>query len=233
MACVGESSDTSEKSYKMVSREINLLSSLPKSSRNVARRSVAKNQEIIAEAKRFGKSYFDGTREQGYGGYVYDRRWLPVAKDIIEFFKLEPGAKVLDIGCAKGFLLQDLASHGMNICGLDISSYALNCAHHKIRHRLDIGTADALPYRDKFFDLVLSINTLHNLPKDRVVRALQEIERVSRGKSYIVIDSYHTPEEKEIFESWALTPEFHGYPDEWIEVFEEAGYRGHYSWNLL
>lgn len=214
-------------------REINLLSSLPKTKRDIQKRAEAKDETVIKIAKQFGRSYFDGDRKFGYGGYQYDGRWLPVAKDIIEFFKLEPGARILDIGCAKGFLLQDLASKGMNICGLDISSYALSCAHHKIRHKLDIGTADALPYKDKSFDLVLSINTLHNLPRDRVIKALQEIERVSRGKSYVVVDSFHTEAERELFQSWVLTAETYGTPEFWLEIFKEAGYSGFYSWNIL
>jgi ubiquinone/menaquinone biosynthesis C-methylase UbiE len=219
----------------MVSREINLLSSLPKSKRDIKARAKAKDPNIINIAKQFGYDYFDGDRKYGYGGYYYDSRWRPVARDIIEFFKLKKGSRVLDVGCGKGFLVWDLMKEKkfLDVRGLDISKYAIENCPVEIAHRMYLGSAKHIPFMDKFFDLVISINTLHNLPRDKCVMALKEIERVSKGNSYIVVDSYYTPEEKMLFESWALTPEFHDYPEGWLKVFEEAGYTGAYSWNIL
>ena len=57
---------------------------------------------------KFGKEYFDGARIYGYGGYRYDGRWIKIAKSIIKRYKLKKGDKVLDIGCAKGFLMFEL-----------------------------------------------------------------------------------------------------------------------------
>ncbi len=215
-------------------REINLLTSLLKSKRDVKARSTGKDKKVIKEAKKFGESYFDGTREQGYGGYKYDGRWLPVAKDIIEFFKLKKGDRVLDIGCAKGFLVKDLMTAGkmLDVRGIDISEYAIENCLVDVAHRLQVGTAENLPFANKSFDLIISINTLHNLPRAGVIKALREIERVGK-QAYIVVDSYYTPDEKALFESWQLTAETHMYPSEWTQLFEEAGYRGYYSWNLL
>lgn len=234
MALLGEPSIVAKGTHQMVSREVNLLDSLPKSKRDSKARVATKTPEVVAEAKRFGYAYFDGTREQGYGGYKYDKRWVPVAKEIIEFFKLKPGDKILDIGCAKAFLLYDLAALGkFELYGLDISQYALNRRPVRLKAKLTKGTAEKLPYEDNFFDLVISINTLHNLPRDGVIRALKEIGRVSKGNSYVVVDSYRTPEEKKQFEDWQLTAETHMYPEEWVKLFEEAGYGGHYGWNIL
>lgn len=215
-------------------REINLLSSLPKPKRDVKARSEAKDPEVIKEAKRFGYSYFDGDRKYGYGGHRYDKRWIPVAKEIVEFFKLKAGDKILDIGCGKAFLLYDLMQEGeFDLYGLDVSVYALRRAPNRLKARLTQGTAEKLLYKDKYFDLVLSINTLHNLPRNKCIEALQEIERVGKGNSYIVVDSYRTPEEKALFQDWVLTAEFHDYPEGWLKVFEEAGYGGHYGFNYL
>ena len=47
------------------------------------------------------------------------------------------------------------------------------------------------------------------------------------------VDSYRTPEQKEIFESWVLTAEFHDYPDGWLKLFAEAGYTGDYYWTII
>jgi len=96
-----------------------------------------------------------------------------------------------------------------------------------------MGSADDLPFPDDSFDLVLSINTLHNLPRPRLIKALREMRRVSRGRMFVQVDSYRTPAQKALFEEWVLTAEFHGYPDDWLDVFEEAGYDGDYAWTIL
>jgi len=80
---------------------------------------------------------------------------------------------------------------------------------------------------------VISINTLHNLERPGVIRALREIQRLSGGKAYVQVDSYHTPEEKALFEKWVLTALFHDYPDAWRKVFAEAGYTGDYYWTIV
>lgn len=218
-----------------MSRYVDLLRSLPKTKRDVKSRAATKTPEVIAIAKKFEKDYFDGDRKYGYGGLEYDGRWLAVARDIIKFLDLQPGNRVLDVGCGKGFLVYDLMKEdkSLDVYGLDISEYAIKNSPVSIRLKLKQGTAEKLPYADKSFDCVLSINTLHNLPRDGVIRALKEIERVSRGKSYVVVDSYYNSEQKRQFEDWALTAETHMYPHQWVDLFDEAGYKGFYSWNVL
>lgn len=215
--------------------EVDLLRALPKSRRNVTQRGEAKTPEIIALSREYGELYFDGPREFGYGGYRYDGRWRPVAKDIITHFGLAAGARILDVGCAKGFLVKDvmLAEPGLEAFGLDISRYALMHCEPEVVGRLHLGSADALPFPDKSFDCVVSINTIHNFDRAGAVRALREIERVSRQSSFVQVDSYRTPEQKSLFESWVLTAKFHDYPQGWIEVFAEAGYTGDYYWTIV
>jgi len=215
--------------------EVDLLRALPKSRRNITQRGEAKSPEIIALSREYGELYFDGPREYGYGGYRYDGRWRPVAKDIIAHFGLAAGARILDVGCAKGFLVKDLmlAEPGLEAFGLDISRYALMHCEPEVVGRLHLGSADALPFPDKSFDCVVSINTIHNFDRAGALRALREIERVSRQSSFVQVDSYRTPEQKSLFESWVLTAKFHDYPQGWIEVFAEAGYTGDYYWTIV
>jgi ubiquinone/menaquinone biosynthesis C-methylase UbiE len=216
--------------------EINLLSSLPQVKRNIEKRAELKDPEVVRISKEFGEMYFDGPRSYGYGGYKYDGRWIPVARDIIAHFDLKPGDKVLDVGCAKGFLVKDLmiACPGLDVYGLDVSRYAiLNCEPDMVG-RLHVGDARELPFPDDSFDCVISLNTLHNFPREQVIQAIKEVQRVCKGdKSFIQVDSYHTPEQKELFESWVLTAEYHDYPAEWLKVFEEAGYTGDYNWTIV
>lgn len=215
--------------------EVDLLRSLPKAKRNIQKRMEAKDPAVVAIAKQFGEMYWDGPREYGYGGYRYDGRWRAVARDIIAHYELKPGMKVLDVGCGKGFLVKDLMLEcpGLEAFGLDVSLYAIMNAPEEMIGRLHLGTAEKLTFPDKAFDCVLSLNTIHNFPRVRAVKAMAEIERVSRGASFVVVDSYRTPEQKAIFESWVLTAEFHDYPDGWIKVFEEAGYSGDWNWTII
>lgn len=216
-------------------KEINLLKSLPQVKRNIQARTEAKDPEVIRISKQFGQMYFDGPRDYGYGGYRYDGRWIPVARDMIEHFNLKPGDRVLDIGCAKGFLVKDLmkACPGLEVFGLDISEYALKHCEPEVVGRLHLGSADNLPFPDNSFDAVISLNTIHNFKREGAVVAIREMERVSKGNSFIQVDSYRTPEQKKLFEDWVLTAEYHDYPDEWMKVFHEAGYSGDFYWTIV
>lgn len=213
--------------------ELDLLRSLPRGKRNIQARATAKTPELIALSREYGRDYFDGVRDVGYGGYRYDGRWQPVARDIVAHYGLKPGARVLDVGCAKGFLVKDLLALGIDAYGLDISRYALMHAEPETVGRLHLGSADDLPFPDQSFDVVLAINTLHNLERPRLITALREMERLARVGKFLQVDSFRTPEEKAIFESWVLTAHTYGYPHEWEALFAEAGYRGDYYWTLV
>ncbi|HWA46105.1 MAG TPA: class I SAM-dependent methyltransferase [Hypericibacter adhaerens] len=215
--------------------EIDLLRALPRTKRDIKKRLEAKDPAVVAIAKQYGEMYFDGPREYGYGGYRYDGRWIPVARDIVAHFGLKPGMRVLDVGCAKGFLVKDLmlACPGLEAFGLDVSLYALMHCEPGLAGRLHLGTAEKMPFPDNSFDCVLSLNTIHNFPRPRAITAMKEIQRLSGGKAFVQVDSYRTPEQKEIFESWVLTAEFHDYPAGWIKLFGEAGYTGDHYWTII
>jgi SAM-dependent methyltransferase len=213
--------------------EVNLLDRYPKAKRNIAAREAAvpSQREI---AKRFGREYFDGERGQGYGGYRYDGRWVAIAERMRDHYGLRAGDRVLDVGCAKAFLLHDLRAvvPGLDVAGVDISPYAVAHAMEDVKPFLVVGSADALPYGDKAFDLVVSINTVHNLPLPRCEAALREMERVARRGKYVQVDSYRNDVERENFERWQLTAVTHFDPDGWRRVFARAGYTGEYFWTI-
>ena len=187
--------------------------------------------EAAARAKRWGYDYWDGDRTTGYGGYHYDGRWQPVARAIAEHSGLKPGDRVLDVGSGKGFLLFDLtqAVPGLEAFGLDISGYAIEHAHEGIRERLSQGTAAELPYETDSFDLVISLNVLHNLYTYELEPAVREIERVGRRNKYVVVESYRNQEEKVNLLYWQLTCEQFCTPDEWDWWFRLCGYTGDHS----
>ncbi|HEV8027121.1 MAG TPA: class I SAM-dependent methyltransferase [Stellaceae bacterium] len=215
-------------------REVNLLAKLPKGKRNLNARA-AKTEEHVRVSREYGEAYFDGPREYGYGGYRYDGRWIPVAEDMIAHFGLKPGDRVLDIGCAKGFLVKDLmtACPGLQAFGVDISRYALMHCEPEVVGRLHLGNALDLPFPDGSFQAVISLNTVHNLERADCMRALREIERLAPGKGFVQVDSYRTPEQRALFVDWVLTARYHDYPDGWIRTFKDAGYSGDYYWTII
>lgn len=216
--------------------EFNLLNSVPKIQRNVSGR-LQDKETNRALAMQYGREYFDGTREQGYGGYVYDGRWVAVAETARRRYDLRWGDKVLDIGCAKGFFVNDLMQviPGLEAVGLDISAYAIEHALPEAKPFLQLGSADALPYEDDSFDAVFAINTIHNLEYEACIKALREIVRVVKnpGRCFVQVDAYTSDAEKTLFEDWMLTAKTYATPEQWVEMFAEAGYRGDYYWTIL
>src|SRR5437879_7153639 len=216
-------------------REIDLLAKLPKPKRNVQARSTGKSAEVVEISREYGEMYFDGPREYGYGGYRYDGRWIPVAEDMVKHFGLGAGDRVLDVGCAKGFLVKDLLTvcPGLEVFGVDVSEYALMRCVPDVVGRLHLGNAVKLPFPDGSFQAVISLNTVHNLERADLVTALREIERLAPGRGFIQVDSYRTPEMKARFEEWVLTAKFHDYPQGWVNLFREAGYTGDFYWTII
>jgi SAM-dependent methyltransferase len=214
-------------------REVNLLDAYPRSKRPIAEREAAVPLQR-AVAREFGREYFDGDRSQGYGGYHYDGRWVAVASRMRDFYGLRAGDRVLDDGCAKGFLLHDLKQvvPGIEVVGVDISPYAIAHAMPDVRPYLVVAAATKLPFPDRSFDAVIAINTIHNLERDDCREALREIERVSRRFKYIQVDSWLNPEQKRKFERWQLTALTYFEPAGWRQLFEEAGYTGDYYWTI-
>ena len=146
--------------------------------------------------------------------------------------KINPWKDILDVGCAKGFLLRDFRElmPEAHLAGLDVSTYAIEHSEECVRDHLVAGCASSLPYADDSFDLVLSINTIHNLSRPLCQKALQEIMRVSRGSAFVTVDAWRTPQEHRRLLSWMLTARTFMSVSDWQRFFAEAGYTGDYYW---
>ena len=183
-------------------------------------------------AKQWGYDYWDGDRRINYGGYRYlEGRWEKVARAMVDYYDLPEHPRILDIGCGKGFLLFDFLKvlPEAEIYGIDISDYAIAHAKDEIRDRLQVGNATQLPWQDNYFDLVISINTFHNLPNYDLDRALREMERVGKTHKYLCVESYRTEEEKANLLYWQVTCEAFCTPQEWEWWFQQTCYIGDYS----
>lgn len=214
-------------------REIDLLANYPRTKRNVEERGQAKTEADRAIARRFGREFFDGERSQGYGGFSYNARfWQPVVPTFREHFGLKAGDSMLDVGCAKGFMMHDMAVAipGLVVKGVDVSDYAIENAMPDMKPHVQLANATKLPFADKSFDVVISVNTVHNLPREACGRALQEIERVARRGAFVTVDAYRDEEERKRMEAWNLTALTIMHVDEWKAFFAEVGYTGDYYW---
>ena len=183
-------------------------------------------------AKQFDYDYWDGDRRICYGGYKYlEGRWEKVARAIFSHYPLPARPKILDIGCGKGFLLYDFLKLIPNaeVHGIDISKYAIENSKEEIRDHLHAGSATNLPWEDDSFDLVLSINTLHNLHAYDLHQALREMERVGKSHKYLCVESYRNESEKANLLYWQVTCEAFNTPKEWKWWFDQTGYTGDHS----
>ena len=183
-------------------------------------------------AKKWDFDYWDGDRRINYGGYKYmPGRWEKVAKAMANHYGIKPGDRILDVGCGKGFLLYDftLVVPGVEVYGIDVSQYAIDNSKEEVRDRLTVGNATKLPWPDQHFDLVYSLNTLHNLHCYDLDPALREIERVGRKNKYICVESYRNEVEKANLLYWQVTCEAFNTPEEWAWWFKHTGYTGDHS----
>jgi protein-L-isoaspartate(D-aspartate) O-methyltransferase len=187
--------------------------------------------EAAKKARKWGRDYWDGDRKICYGGYYYDGRWAKVAEAMAKHYNLKAGDRILDVGCGKGFLLYDFSQvvPGIEVKGVDISDYAIENAKVEIKPFLLKAPANELPFQDDNFDLVISINTLHNLYNFELAGALKEIERVGKKNKYICVESYRTEEEKVNLLYWQVTCEMFCTPDEWRWWFDLTNYTGDHS----
>ncbi|OGC14136.1 SAM-dependent methyltransferase [candidate division WOR-1 bacterium RIFOXYC2_FULL_37_10] len=211
---------------------LNIITNIhQKTKRDVLARMLDDKVKCMGIARKFGSDFWDGDRRFGYGGYKYDGRWGTVAKQLVETYKLPSDAKILDVGCGKGFLLYEFKKILPNaeVVGFDISKYAIEHAKDEVKSNLFVHKAQSLyPFKDKKFDLVVSVTTLHNLCLPELKIALQEIERVAKNK-YILVEGYRSEEELFNLQCWALTCESFLRPEEWVWFFNEYGYSGDYE----
>jgi len=215
-------------------KEINFMETLHKNTkRDYTERIVKYDKAQCAEiACKFGQEYWDGGREYGYGGYSYrDGYWKPVAEAMIRHYNIPEDAKILDVGCGKGFLLYEITRllPKAEVFGIDISEYAIENAKEEVKDRIQFGSATSLPFDDNSFDFVFALGCLHNLFNFELMVALKEIERVGKQHKYTMQESYRNELERINMCNWQLTQHSFYNTEEWLWFFNLAGYTGDYG----
>ncbi len=202
-----------------------------RTSRKYIERMLDEKVHCMLKAKEYGADYWDGDRRYGYGGYKYDGRWKVVAEKLIDIYNLRADAKILDVGCGKAHLIYELKKllPQAEIIGFDISEHGIADAPEGIRKNLRIHRAqDPYPFKDGYFDLVISLGCFHNLRIFELETALKEVERVGKNK-YIMVESYRNESEQFNLQCWALTCESFFDKGEWIWLYNHFGYTGDYE----
>ena len=156
----------------------------------------------VLEVHEYNKSYFDGrestyAHNAGYSRYARWPRfdgedslgeyWKDKAKQLFDKYKLK-GKKVLEIGCAKGFVVKDLRDMGVNAFGLDVSLYALGEAESEVKQYLTVGDARTYlsNYKTDEFDVVFSLRFLECISEADLPALIDEINRISKFQFHIV-----------------------------------------------
>jgi len=212
-------------------REFNVLRNYPqpKEPRYVGPNIRTIKSKIIASYRDRG--YYDGDRNNGYGGFKYDGRWEKVAYMMCEEYGLSGNSALLQVGCEKGFLLHEFHEKfpSMKICGFEMSDYAIENSMPSIKQYIKRGDFYKLPYDDREFDFVIAIGVVYTLTLRDAISCLKEIQRVGKGKSFITLGSYRNEEEFKLFSHWSVLGATILHVDEWVEVLKHAGYTGDYT----
>ena len=213
-------------------REFDLLNNYPV----IKKRYVSKNSRTIKNrivASYRGKKFYDGKREDGYGGFKYDSRWKVVAKKICDVYRLKDNAKILQIGCDKGFLLQDIKEifPKAKVRGIEVSDYAIKHTNKKISKFIKKGSFYELPFKKNEFDFVIAIGPVYSLNLTNAIKCLKEIKRVGKDKSFITLGSYENETDFKLFRYWTLLGATILKKKEWIEVLKHTKYNGDYKFN--
>lgn len=212
-------------------REFNALRNYPqpKEPRYVGPNIRTIKNRIIASYR--DERYYDGDRNNGYGGFKYDGRWKKIAQSMIADYGLTQDSALLQIGCEKGFLLHDF--HGcfpnMKIRGAEMSDYAIAYSMPSIKKYILKTEYSKLPFKDKEFDFVIAIGVVYTLTLRDAISCLKEIQRVGKGKSFITLGAYRNELGYKLFESWSVLGSTILHVNDWVEVLREAGYTGDYA----
>ncbi len=200
---------------------------------------ISKNRLTISRKKifhlqKFGKDYFDGRREHGYGGYYYNKKYFrKIVKEMIKHYKLNNNSKILDIGCAKGFMMYEFKYFlpKSEVLGIDISKYCKKHALKSVKNSIKVCNCINLPFEDNYFDFVVSISTIHNLKEKDLPKAIMEINRVkkNKGKSFIRVKGHKNLHQKKVIDDWNLVAKSNPSTKKWIQIFNKTRYSGDYD----
>lgn len=189
------------------------------------------HNRIVASYR--GKEFYDGDRNNGYGGLRYDGRWAPIARNMAEEYSLNGQSAILQVGSDKGFLLHEFLQlyPVAKVRGAEISDYAIDSTMSSVKSFVRKVSFTELPFADGEFDFVVAIGPVYSLNLPDAIKCLKEIQRVGRGKSFITLGAHDTEDDFRLFRYWTLLGCTILSKEDWVEVLRHAGYTGDYKFN--
>jgi len=178
------------------------------------------NPKIEKLSDIFDKDYFENgiaTKKSNYRDYSWQRlgsQFQRTAQHIVDLFKPE---RTLDVGCAKGFLVKALDELGVDAYGIDPSVYAVSNAHPDVGDKINLDTAQSIPYPDNTFDVVTCLDVMEYVPIKEVTKTLKELLRVS--KEWVIIRVVTHEVEGDLDSSYETIRD----REWWTERIEKAG----------
>ena len=189
------------------------------------------HNRIVASYR--GKEFYDGDRNNGYGGLRYDGRWTPIAKNMAKEYSLIDRSAILQVGSDKGFLLHEFLQFcpAAKVRGTEISDYAIDNTMSSVKSFVRKAPFTELPFANGEFDLVIAIGPVYYLNLPDAIKCLKEIQRVGKGKSFVTLGAYETEDDLRLFRYWTLLGCTILSKEDWVEVLRHAGYTGDYKFN--
>lgn len=131
--------------------------------------------EILSE--KFGKEYF----EKNYGNYGDSELWTIMVEILMRKWGRKPN-KVVDFGCAEGWLVKHLRNRGIEAFGVDVSEYAIRKGVVEgvlSKPRIYV---DRVEYEDtcKNCEWVVSFETLEHIEERNVVKYIESFRAMSK-----------------------------------------------------
>jgi len=173
--------------------------------------------------KYFNKKYFS---TDAYDTYKEDvLSWVQqTAKKIFSFVKFLPAPKVLDVGCAHGFLIAELQNKcNVQVAGLEYSDYARETAQKEVRLKIKKGSilSDSI-FSESEFDAVICFDVFVYLNKEEIKKAVRNLSFWS--KRFVFFSTLYKHSKQN---SQKINPDKHRITaltqNEYIKIFADSG----------
>jgi len=125
-------------------------------------------------------------------GRVFTKPQEDIPK-IVKLFKKQGVKKILDLGCGSGRHIVYLAKNGFDVYGIDIAPEGIKIArdwlkNENLKANLKVGDIyQPLPYKDNFFDAIISIQALHHGKIEKIRKLIKEMERILKPRGLIFV----------------------------------------------